>query len=69
MAPCALAMQKPINVCYEIVLNCNATKSLCVAFTPKYYKLSLPPMFMNLLPILYTDFSKYLGFIFTSNNL
>ena len=42
--------------------------NLCVAFTPKYYKLSLPPMFMNLLPILYTDFSKYLGFIFTSNN-
>ena len=52
----------------EVNLNFNATKSFCVAFTPKHYKLSLPPLFMNSLPIMYTDSIKYLGFIFTSNN-
>ena len=72
MAPCAIALQELINVCYqysnEIDLNCNATKSFCVAFTPKHYKLLLPSLFMNSLPILYADSIKYLGFIFTSNN-
>ena len=43
-------------------------KSFCVAFTPKHYKLLLPSLFMNSLPILYADSIKYLGFIFTSNN-
>ena len=60
------------NVCYQysnkIVLNFNATKSFCVAFTPKPYKLLLPSLFMNSLPILYADSIKYLGFIFASNN-
>ena len=49
-------------------MNFNATKSFCVAFTPKHYKLLLPSLFMNSLPILYADSIKYLGFIFTSNN-
>ena len=31
----------------EVNLNFNATKSFCVAFIPKLYKLSLPPLFMN----------------------
>ena len=72
MAPCAIALQELINICYqysnEIDLNFNATKSFCVAFTPKHYKLLLPSLFMNSLPILYADSIKYLGFIFTSNN-
>ena len=72
MAPCAIALQELINVCYqysnEIDLNFNAIKSFCVAFTPKHYKLLLPSLFMNSLPILYADSIKYLGFIFTSNN-
>ena len=72
MAPCAIALQELINVCYqysnEIDLNFNATKSFCVAFTPKHYKLLLPSLFMNSLPILYADSIKYLGFIFTCNN-
>ena len=67
MAPCAIALQELINVCYqysnEIDLNFNATKSFCVAFTPKCYKLVLPSLFMNSLPILYTDSIKYLGFM------
>ena len=87
MAPCVIALQELINVCYqycnEIDLNFNTTKSFCVAFTPKHYKLLLPSLFMNPLPILYADsiiqlllvkikpkylIIKYLGFIFTSNN-
>ena len=72
MAPCAIALQELINVCYyyssEINLNFNATKSFCLAFTPKYYKLLFPSFFMNSLPILYADSIKYLGFIFTSSN-
>ena len=70
--PCAIALQELINACYqysnEIDLNFNATKSFCVAFTPKHYKLSLPSLFMNSLLILYADSIKYLCFIFTSNN-
>ena len=68
MAPCAIALQELINICYrfsnEIDLNFNATKSFCVAFTPKHYTLLLPSQFMNSLPILYADSIKYLGFIF-----
>ena len=74
MAPCAIVLQELINVCYqytcsnEIDLNFNATKSFCVAFTPKHYKLLLPSLFTNSLSILQSDSIKYLGFIFTSNN-
>ena len=72
MAPSALALQELINVCYQysndIYLNFNATKSFCVAFTPKHYTLLLQSLFMNSLSILYADSNKYLGFIFTSNN-
>ena len=72
MAPCAIALQELINVyCQyskEIDLNFNATKSFCVALTPKHYELVLLSLFMNSLPILHADSIKYLGFIFTSNN-
>ena len=72
MAPCAIALQEMIGLCYEynvdIDLNFNATKSYCVAFTPKLYKLALPSLHINHLPISYTDSIKYLGYIFTSDN-
>ena len=72
MAPCAIALQELIGLCYEysvdIDLNFNATKSYCVAFTPKLYKLALPSLHINHLPISYTDSIKYLGYIFTSDN-
>ena len=55
MAPCAIALQELLNICYrysvEVNLNFNATKSFWVAFTPKHYKLLLPPLFMNISPI------------------
>ena len=73
MAPCAIAFQELISLCYkysvnDIDLNFNATKSYCVAFTPKLYKLALPSLHINRLPISYTDSIKYLGYIFTSDN-
>ena len=67
MPPCTIALQELINVCYQYSnasdLNFNATKSFCVAFTPKFFKLLLPSLFMNSLPILYADSIKYLGLI------
>ena len=66
LAPCAIALQKLINLCYEysigIDMNLNALKSYCtcIAFTPKLYKLTLPSLHINYLPISYTDSGKYL---------
>ena len=72
MAPCAIALQELINMCFkysiEIDLNFNALKSYCVAFLPKLYKLALPELHINSMPISYTDSIKYLGYIFSSNN-
>ena len=48
VAPCAIALQEQIGLCYkysvDIDLNFNVTKSYCVAFTPKLYKLALPSL-------------------------
>ena len=72
MTPCAIALQKLIGLCYdcsvEIDLNFNATKSYChcVTFTPKLYKLALPSLYINHLPISYTDSTKILGYIIFS---
>ena len=48
MALCAIALQELIALCYEysidIDLNFNETKSYCVAFTLKLYKLALPSL-------------------------
>ena len=67
MAPCAIALQELINMCFkysiDIDLNFNALKSYCVAFLPKLYKLALPGLHINSMPISYTDSIKYLGYI------
>ena len=72
MASYAMALQEPINLCYdysiEIDMNFNALNSYCIAFTPKLHKLTLPSLHINYLPITYTDYIKYLGYIFSSNN-
>ena len=72
MAPCAIALQELINLCYEysigIDMNFNALKSYCIAFTPKLYKLTLPSLHISSLPISYTYSIKYLGYMFSSNN-
>ena len=48
----------------EIDLNFNATKSYCMIFTPWIYNLLIPPLYLNKLPVLFTDSNKYLGFTF-----
>ena len=59
MAPCAIALQELLNIChrYSITadLNFNALKSFCVAFTPKYFKLSFLKLYINTALIPYTD--------------
>ena len=46
MAPYAITLQAWLNICHcysiTVDLSFNALKSLCFAFTPKSYKLSLP---------------------------
>ena len=37
-------------------------------FTPRNYKRFIPPLYLNKLPVLYTDSIKYLGYTFSSNN-
>ena len=68
MASCVIALQELIGLCPEysvdIDLNFNATKSYCVAFTPKLYKLASPSLYINYLPISYTDSIKYFGYIY-----
>ena len=72
MAPCAIALQELINICclysIEIGLNFNATKSYFMIFTPRNYKRFIPPLYLNKLPVLYTDSIKCLGYTFYSNN-
>ena len=72
MAPCAIVLHGLIGLCYqysvEIDLNFKATKSYCVAFTPKLYKLALPSLHINNLPISYIHSIKYLGYVFSCDN-
>ena len=49
-------------------MNFNALKSYCIAFTLKLYKLTLPSLHINNLPISYTDSIKYLGYMCSSSN-
>ena len=72
LAQCAIALQlKLLNIYhrYSIIvdLNFNALKSFCFAFTPKPYKLSLPCLHINNMPLVYIN-SKYLEFTFSRNH-
>ena len=71
MAPCAIALQQLLNIChrYSIIvdLNVNVLKSFCFAFTPKPYKLYLPCLQINNMPLVYVDSIKYLEFTFSRN--
>ena len=46
----------------------NPTKSVCVVFKPKKFKLYCPPMVLNAAPLPYVDSVKYLGFMFTTDS-
>ena len=61
-----------INVCHRyssiVDLNFNVLKSFCFACTPRLYKLCLPHVHINNVPLVYVDYIKYLAFIFSRNH-
>ena len=72
IAPCAIALQRLLNICHNysisVDMNFNSLKLFCIGFTPKFFKLSLPKININSAHIPYTDSIKYLGFTFTSSH-
>ena len=72
MTPCAIALQNLLNICHSyritVEVNFNASKSFCVAFTPKLFKLRFPEIDINAALIPYTDSIRYLGFTFTKSH-
>ena len=71
MAPSSVALQELIDICYDFsvqnVLSFNSSKSYCMVFNPKLYKLSCPRLYMDTQLLKYTDDIKYLGFTFSSD--
>ena len=67
MTPSPAALQELIDICYDFSvqndLSFNFSKSYCMVFKPKLYKLSCPRLDNELLK--YTDDIKYLGFTFS----
>ena len=60
-----------IDICYDFSvqndLTFNSSKSYCMIFKPKSYKLSCPRLYTDTQLLKYTDDIKYLGFTFSSN--
>ena len=71
MAPSPAALQKLINICYDYSmqnnLSFNSSKSFCMVFKPRLYKLSSPSLYMSTEKLEYTNSTKYLGFTFSSD--
>ena len=71
MAPSPAALQKLINICYDFsmqnTLSFNSSKSVCMVFKPRLYKLSSPSLYMSTEKLEYTNSTKYLGFTFSSD--
>ena len=72
MSASPAGLQKLIDICYNYSvrnsLTFNPTKSVCVVFKPKKFKLYCPPMVLNAAPLPYVDSVKYLGFMFTPDS-
>ena len=70
MAPSPAALQKLINIWHDFSvqnnLTFNSSKSFCMVFKPRLYKLSCPTFYMNTERMDYMDSIKYLGFTFSS---
>ena len=66
MAPSPAAFQELIHIYYDFSvqndLSFNSSKSYCMVFKPKSYKLSCPRLYMDNQLLKYTDDIKYLGF-------
>ena len=59
MSASPAGLQKLIDICYNYSvhnsLTFNPTKSVCVVFKPKKFKLYCPPMVLNAAPLPYVD--------------
>ena len=49
-------------------LSYNSSKSFCIVFKPRLYKLSCPSFYMSTEKPEYTNSTKYLGFTFSSDD-
>ena len=71
VVPSPAALQELIDTCYDFSvqsdLSFNSSKSYCMVFKPKSYKLSCPRLYMDNQLLKYTDDIKYLGFTFSSD--
>ena len=71
MAPSPAALQELIDTYYDFSvqndLSFNSSKSYCMIFKPKSYKLSCPRLCMDNQLLKYTDDIKYLSFTFSSD--
>ena len=71
MAPSPAALQELIDIWYDFGiqndLSFNPSKSYCMVFKPKSYKLSCPRLYMDNQLLKYTDDIAYLGFTFSSD--
>ena len=68
MAPSPASLQELIDICYDFNvqndLSFNSSKSFCMGFKPKSYKLSCPILYIDNLELKYADHFKYFGFTF-----
>ena len=68
MASSPASLQELIEVCYDFCVqngpSFNSSKSFCMVFKLKSYKLSCPILYMDNLELKYADNLKFLGFSF-----
>ena len=71
MVPCAIALQKILNLCYEFIQSndiiFNPIKSQCMLFKLNRLKLYCPAVYLNRNIIDYVVKTKYLGYMFTND--
>ena len=72
MSASLASLQKLIDICYNYsvqnTLTCNTTKSVCVVFKPKKFKLYCLSIVLNATPLPYVDSIRYLGCMFTPDS-
>ena len=76
MVPCAIALQKILNQCYEFSQSndiiFNPIKFQCMVFKPNRFKLYCPAVYLNENIIDYVEKTKYLGYsicLLVTNNV
>ena len=67
MAPSPASLPELIDICYDFsvqsYLSFISSKSYCMVFKPKSYKLSCPNLFMYNLKLKYAETLKYSGIL------